>query len=278
MIKPQLNPPCAGWKRDLPGPNEPPEVAPTLRECAPNYLDDTYLELSRRSSAVRGLLVLTPVFLCPLLFGLVFRISDAIGHAINSGPSQSWTGLIIWMCATFLIGWYSVFLFVKADVLPPRDLPIRFNRARRRIYVYDFHMVWWNPFTRWYVTTASYPWDDVRAELWEQWGVTSGGGLMIKWGVSLAIVKPGTNDVIERFHLSTYNHDLDNLWAYVCTYMQQGPQALPPCDIEPRDANDVPAYNLALRWAPRVEWPEAMDWESRSSEYSRGLEGRGEGR
>ncbi|MGE8676437.1 MAG: DUF6708 domain-containing protein, partial [Achromobacter kerstersii] len=66
-------------------------------------------------------------------------------------------------------------------------------------------------------------------------------------------------------HLSTYNHDLDNLWAYVCTYMQQGPQALSPCDIESRDANDVPAYNLALRWAPRVEWPEAMDKESRSA-------------
>jgi len=165
----------------------------------------------------------------------------------------------------FLIGWYSVFLFVKADVRPPRDLPIRFNRARRRIYVYGFHMVWWNPFTRWYVTTASYPWDDVRAEVWEQWGATSGGGLMIKWGVSIAIVKPNTNDVIERFHLSTYNQDLDNIWAYVCTYMQQGPQALPPCDIEARDANDVPAYNLALRWAPRVEWPEAMDRESRSA-------------
>ncbi|WP_425286197.1 DUF6708 domain-containing protein [Achromobacter kerstersii] len=179
----------------------------------------------------------------------------------------------VFISAVFLT-WFSFHMY-RLDVSPPRDLPIRFNRARRRIYVYGFHMVWWNPFTRWYVTTASYPWDDVRAEVWEQWGATSGGGLMIKWGVSIAIVKPGTNDVIERFHLSTYNHDLDNVWAYVCTYMQQGPQALPPCDIEPRDANDVPAYNLALRWAPRVEWPEEMDLESRSSGDSGVLEGRG---
>ncbi|MNV75394.1 hypothetical protein D3C71_1686770 [compost metagenome] len=153
----------------------------------------------------------------------------------------------------------------RTDVAQPRDLPIRFNRARRKIYVYGFHMVWWKPFSRWYVTTASYDWDDVRAEVWEQWGASSSGSLIIKWGVSLAIVKPGTNEVIERFHFSTYNQDLDNLWAYVCTYMQQGPEALPPCDIEPRDANDVPAYNLALRWAPRVVWPEAMDAESRSA-------------
>ncbi|MGV2865405.1 DUF6708 domain-containing protein [Achromobacter sp. AGC39] len=167
----------------------------------------------------------------------------------------------------FLLAAYSylaAFLY-QTDVCPPRDLPIRFNRLRRKIYVYGFQMVWWNPFAHRYVTTASYDWNDVRAEVWEQWGATSGGSLMIKWGVSIAIVKPGTNEVIERIHLSTYNQDLDNLWAYVCTYMQQGPDALPPCDIEPRDANDVPAYNLALRWAPLVEWPEAMDIESRSA-------------
>ncbi|PPA75276.1 hypothetical protein C4E15_17245 [Achromobacter spanius] len=153
----------------------------------------------------------------------------------------------------------------RTDIHQPRDLPIRFNRARRKIYVYGFHMVWWKPFSHWYVTTASHDWDDVRAEVWEQWGASSSGTLMIKWGLSIAIVKPGTNEVLERFHLSTYNKDLDNLWAYVCTYMQLGPDALPPCDIEPRDANDVPAYNLALRWAPLVEWPEAMDIESRSA-------------
>ncbi|MCS3504810.1 DUF6708 domain-containing protein [Achromobacter sp. JUb104] len=171
--------------------------------------------------------------------------------------------LVMAVCSAAYL-YLAAFLF-HMDVSTPGDLPIRFNRARRRIYVYGFHMVWWNPFARRYVTTASYDWDDVRAEVWEQWGATSGGGLMIKWGVSIAIVKPATNEVIERFHLSTYNQDLDNLWAYVCTYMQQGPEALPPCDIEPRDANDVPAYNLALRWAPRVEWPEAMDAESRSA-------------
>jgi len=276
MAQPKLSPACTGWKRDLPGPNERPGAPPNLRENAPNYLDDVYMELSRRSSRIRGVLLL---FLPFMLYATIIGVPDIIWSLLVDHPgaftASDWSTLWIALFVLAIGVWMTAFIYL-AEVSPPRDLPIRFNRARRRIYVYGFHMVWWNPFTRWYVTTASYPWDDVRAEVWEQWGATSGGGLMIKWGVSIAIVKPNTNDVIERFHLSTYNHDLDNVWAYVCTYMQQGPQALPPCNIEPRDANDVPAYNLALRWAPRVEWPEAMDWESRSSEGSRVLEGPGQ--
>jgi len=258
MARSKLHPPCAGWQRDLPGPNDPPEAAATLREDAPNHVDDIYMELSRRSSTIRGLLLLV-VPLCAYFLGmrpLILLSRGGVEHSFD---------FIVTELLFFGILSTTAYLAYRFDVSPPRDLPIRFNRARRRIYVYGFHIVWWNPFTRWYVTTASYPWDDVRAEVWEQWGATSGGGLMIKWGVSIAIVKPNTNDVIERFHLSTYNQDLDNIWAYVCTYMQQGPQALPPCDIEPRDANDVPAYNVALRWAPRVEWPVEMDRESRSA-------------
>jgi len=259
MARSKLHPPCAGWQRDLPGPNDPPEAAATLREDAPNHVDDIYMELSRRSSTLRGLLLLfvpLSAYFLVWSFFVIFRRGAEVELSIEF--------IVTELLVTMLLA-IPAYIAYRFDVSPPRDLPIRFNRARRRIYVYSFHMVWWNPFTRWYVTTASYPWDDVRAEVWEQWGATSGGGLMIKWGVSIAIVKPNTHDVIERFHLSTYNQDLDNIWAYVCTYMQQGPQALPPCDIEPRDANDVPAYNLALRWAPRVEWPAAIDLESRSA-------------
>lgn len=262
MPDPLLHPPCPGWKRDLPGPNDPPD-APRSPETPPYYVNAVCLELSRRSSNIRGTFVVSvPLCVC----FLVWQLTIAIRYEwFSSGDmTDRLLALLVLAFCSAAYSYLAAFLY-HLDVSTPRDLPIRFNRARRRIYVYGFHMVWWNPFARCYVTTASYDWDDVRAEVWEQWGATAGGGLLIKWGVSLAIVKPGTNEVLERFHLSTYNQDLDNLWAYVCTYMQEGPEALPPCDIEPRDANDVPAYNLALRWAPRVEWPEAMDAESRSA-------------
>jgi len=64
VANPQLNPPCPGWRRDLPGPNDSPEGA-SSRESAPNYVDDIYLELSRRSSMTRGILILfVPLSIC----------------------------------------------------------------------------------------------------------------------------------------------------------------------------------------------------------------------
>lgn len=265
MARSKLVPPCLGWQRDLPGPNEKPVGTPSVKEDAPNHIDDIYLELSRRSSSIRGVLLIASFILG--YFAVIEVPRNVLGGLLRAHSGSASFNLLnfsVGLFTLFVCAWTSAFMY-RTEIDQPRDLPIRFNRLRRKIYVYGFHMVWWKPFSRWYVTTASYDWDDVRAEVWEQWGASSSGSLIIKWGVSLAIVTPGTNEVIERFHLSTYNQDLDNLWAYVCTYMQEGPEALPPCDIEPRDANDVPAYNLALRWAPRVEWPKSMDAESRSA-------------
>lgn len=45
MPSPMLDPPCPGWKRDLPGPTDPPKALGGP-EQPPNYLDGIYLELS----------------------------------------------------------------------------------------------------------------------------------------------------------------------------------------------------------------------------------------
>ncbi|MCG7327357.1 DUF6708 domain-containing protein, partial [Achromobacter sp. ACRQX] len=78
-------------------------------------------------------------------------------------------------------------------------------------------------------------------------------------------VEPGTNKVVTRFHLNTDAANTSNFWAYVCAYMQNGIEGLDPDRAEPRDANDVAPYNLALRLAPRVQWPADMDLESRTA-------------
>uniref|UniRef100_UPI00313B50C6 DUF6708 domain-containing protein n=1 Tax=Achromobacter kerstersii TaxID=1353890 RepID=UPI00313B50C6 len=159
MARSKLNPSCAGWQRDLPGPNEPPEASATLREDAPNHVDETYMELSRRSSNIRGLLILfLPLSAYCLLLMLFSAIRTELSRDYLNGETLSSAGTILASAVT--LAWFSFHMY-RLDVSPPRDLPIRFNRGRRRIYVYGLHMVWWNPFTRWYVTTASYPWDDV---------------------------------------------------------------------------------------------------------------------
>ncbi|NBA96260.1 hypothetical protein GUY40_15080 [Pseudomonas sp. R5(2019)] len=152
---------------------------------------------------------------------------------------------------------------MKSNLSPPRDLPIRFNRIRQKIYIYHFKYRWWNPFERWLVVPVAYDWSQARAERWKQHGYTAQGGVIFKWGVMLSIVAPGTNKVIDRFHLSTMGAD-EHAWAYICTYMQKGPEALPPPE-PPKDHNDVPWYNLAMRLAPKVQWPDDMDRESRTA-------------
>ncbi|WP_242487452.1 MULTISPECIES: DUF6708 domain-containing protein [unclassified Pseudomonas] len=158
---------------------------------------------------------------------------------------------------------WMTFYFIRMGISPPRDEPIRFNRARQRLYAYNFNYRWWKPFERWRVIPVAYDWSQVRAERWKKRGATAQGALIIKWGVVLSIVKPGTNKVIDRFPLSTMGAD-EFAWAYICTYMQQGPSALPPPG-PPHDHNNVPWYNLALRLAPKVKWPAEMDWESRTA-------------
>ncbi|PVZ13958.1 hypothetical protein F470_02701 [Pseudomonas sp. URIL14HWK12:I10] len=76
----------------------------------------------------------------------------------------------------------------------------------------------------------------------------------------LAIVKPGTNEVIDRFPL-IYNTLSEDPWLYVHTYMEKGPDALPPFDT-PRDPNELVWYSPFRRWAPKVKWPEDIDHES----------------
>lgn len=250
--RPSLIPPYRGWARDL---SHPDTDSPSLGFDVPpvvNAMNDTYLEISRRHNNMRGLLLLfVPFFVATLIFTAPMFTIGELDIVFLFLAIPTYTGLI-WLTA----------LFIRVDTSIPRDEPIRFNRLRRKVYVYSFHFSKWNPFARWYVTTHAYNWEDLRAELWRQRGATAQGGLLITWGVSIAVVKPGTNEVIERFPLSV-GHDEGGSWDYVRTYMQVGRNALPLVEAF-NDPNEVSPMNLALRFAPKVEWPTAIDLESRS--------------
>ena len=226
----------------------------TLGYDAPNHLDEIYLELPRNSSKKRGIIIWFSAVL------IYFLIDSVLESRLREHKDP--TTIILWF-GTFVVSLWACTVFFRLDAAPPRDEPIRFNRARQRIYAYNFKYRWWNPFEPWRVVPVAYDWPQVRAERWKQRGTTAQGALIIKWGVVLSIVEPGTNKVIDRFPLSTMGAD-EFAWAYICTYMQQGPSALPPPG-PPHDHNDVPWYNLALRLAPKVKWPADMDRESRTA-------------
>ncbi|WP_250472825.1 DUF6708 domain-containing protein [Caballeronia sp. GAFFF1] len=251
---PLLNPPARGWRRDLPAPDAAPQATPGLSFPAPNHVDEIYLELPRSYLDVRGL-----VFWLSMV-GLLY----AVLLPFITGPfDNDRSGMLMMVGCTFTCLWAGL-VALRMDVSPPRDLPVRFNRQRRKMYVYEFEPIWWNPFARWPVRAVAYDWNDVRAEAWSQGGATSGGVYFTKSGVVLSVVKPGTNEVIDRFQLRAKSAE-ERAWAYICIYMQQGPQALPRSKWKPRDWNNEPTLNLARLLAPKVKWPEEMDIESRTA-------------
>ena len=258
MKWPKLVPPCLGWQEDLPGPDEQPVVTPDLGFDTPNYQDEVLLELSRAPAIVRGVVIwfapVMTIFLFVLLW-LVISIEQPFDFEL-------------WVMFGFglLVTVWSICFSVRVETAPPRDLPLRFNRARQRLYAYNFKCRWWNPFEEWRVVPVAYDWSQVRAERWKRNHFNAQGRITIELGVELSIVKPGTNQVIDRLPLTAMGAiGADaHAWAYVCTYMQQGPEALPPPG-PPRDHNDVLWCNVAMLLAPKVEWPAEMDLESRTA-------------
>ncbi|WP_208101683.1 DUF6708 domain-containing protein [Burkholderia sp. D-99] len=252
-IQPKLNPPMRGWQADLPEPDDVPNEESSLDGYAPNYLDDVCLELPRYFSNARGVMVWLNLFFIPFLIWMFFEYFEGLNEF-----GEIFVGIFV-----AIICFWIVLVTLHADIYPPRDLPLRFNRLRRKMYVYEIDVVWWNPFTRWPIRAVAYGWDDVRAEAWQQQGVINGGHTMT-WGVVLSVVKTGTNEVIDRFQLRAKG-DGEAAWAYICTYMQEGPAALPPSDYPSRDDDNARTLNIAYLLAPKVKWPAEMDIESRTA-------------
>ncbi|SDV01202.1 hypothetical protein SAMN05216558_1806 [Pseudomonas vancouverensis] len=261
---PLLSKPVPGWKYDLPGPNEAPstEPYPPVLSNPPNHVDDVYLELARATLRMRGVGVLCAIS----IFAMTVYLSVFLIMVESSSPVS--TPLLIIIVVLSTIGftiWLGTY-FWRMDVAGPRDEPIRFNRARRKVYVYRFRHDGLRLFSRsaWGTRAEVYDWDDLRAEACSVYGAMGTGGLIET--VTMAVVKPGTNQVTERFHFAHDFQQGEMYWAMAQLFMQQGPQALPTFPRPPRDWNneDV-SFNLARRLAPKVQWPADLDLESRTA-------------
>jgi len=150
-----------------------------------------------------------------------------------------------------MLSLFSFFLFTLRIVLfVPRGSPIRFNRKRQKIYVYEYQRTW-NPWVRWPTTIKVFDWADVHAQMsWETGRYDQGYRL---YGT---VCKPGTHEVVDRFVLSwAVGHPklLRGLWSHCCQYMQ---------------GKSVPTRALYQEcpssWCPRenVSWPKDIDTES----------------
>ncbi|WP_315975353.1 DUF6708 domain-containing protein [Pseudomonas helleri] len=261
---PLLDKPAPGWKRDLPGPNEPPskEPYPPVLTNPPNHVDDVYLELARATMRMRGIGVWLALFI--FLLSMIFPaglIIFVVTVQYSPPLMLSFFGSVLFITGSS----FGVYIW-RMDTEAPRDEPIRFNRARGKVYVYRFRHNGLKPFSRsaWGARAEVYDWDNLHAEACSIYGAMGSGGLIET--VTLAVLEPGTRKVIDRFHFAHELQQGEMYWAMAQLFMQQGPQALPSFPRPPRDWNNEKIrFNLARRLAPKVHWPEAIDLESRSA-------------
>ncbi|WP_330219491.1 DUF6708 domain-containing protein [Pseudomonas sp. Leaf58] len=251
-----------GWSYDLPKMDEVPKwrIGWASVKPAPNYFDGVYLELPRSSTSVRGFIFLIGV---P---GLLFLLGVTIylcWNFLHDGWQRDWfmNSLVI-IITPAILG--ALIPDIKLDLVVPRDEPIRFNRLRQKIYIYEFRYDRIFIFSRkhWGVKPVAYNWDDVTAEVYRVYAPGHGG--LIE-NVMLSVRNPETNEVIDRVF---FTHDLyhgEAYWAIARLFMQQGPEALPKFVHPPRDWNDDDGLSPMHCLAPKVKWPEDIDRESRTA-------------
>ncbi len=240
--QPTLSPPVKNWMEDLPGNKESQPTAPRL--IVVNEINDTWMEIPRYENVMWvGAWIGCLVAFIPCLiffYGLINSFENDVASSI-----------------ILLIGWLGMVQLlvynIKMTFLVPRYTPIRFNRARQKIYVYE-HKRSWNPWVRWPTTVQVYDWASIHAEMTRESDRYDQG-----YRLYGSFCYPGSKDVMERFALSyTVGHPkmLRGMWSHICRYMQ---------------GQDVPHRPLIpdrpRTWAlwETVRWPAELDRESRTA-------------
>ncbi|MDW4577696.1 DUF6708 domain-containing protein [Atlantibacter hermannii] len=236
--QPKLNPPISCWREDMPENHEPQLVPPQLRWLATR--NDIYLEVPRYGTDViwGGMIITATLMLSMVIFFIVSSILSGF-----------YVFIIIAVVASLVLS-FLCFLSLKMYFIAPRNQPIRLNRKRQKIYLFDYNRSRL-PWLKWPVSIRVYNWEDVYGEI--IFSPTPGDRGYRLYG---AVCEPGTYNVVDRFLLAREweeREQLNQIWSYLCIYMK-GESDLP----EPR-FKGRPDF-----WRPRKadKWPDEMERES----------------
>ena len=225
------------WDEDLSEPTEEQRYYPRLIRV--NEINDVWMEIPRYENhgwgglwffAIISLIPLCNFFAMTISLGFIY---DLFGNLIY-----------FFICISFPLFFFRTLLFV------PRGAPVRFNRKRQKVYVYEHQRSVW-PWKRWPTTIKVFNWADIRGERIFMAGRADYGHRLY-----CAVCKPGTDEVVDRFILSWTVGDIKmiyGLWSHCCQYMQGKAVSDKPLKTE-----------IPLSWTPfkNIHWPEEIDRES----------------
>ncbi|WP_426785607.1 DUF6708 domain-containing protein [Rahnella variigena] len=236
----RLDAPVRYWDEDLPKQADDQKAPPQLIRV--NEINDVWMEIPRYVnygwvvqwlSASLSFLAFSCISFLFILTGMFSDIASFIFYFLLLLP---------------------VFYFVvsgfRSVLFEPRGAPVRFNRKRQKVYVYEYKKSIW-PWKRWSVVIKVFDWADIQGERGQLAGHAD-------WGhrIYCAVCKPGTYEVVDRFVLAwTVGNlrDAYGLWSHCCHYMEARPVPKNPL------LTDKPAD-----WTPfrTVRWPSDVERES----------------
>ncbi|MFK0093579.1 DUF6708 domain-containing protein [Pseudomonas sp. NPDC090592] len=253
----------AGWRHDLP----PHDAIPSPREVYSAAIVQItragriFIEFPRSSISVRGISFFGGLMIFAYLIG--FIIPDLFEALLNYRQTRldiTFIGLAIVMLST-----WAFFPLFRIDLRLPRNEPIRFNRARQKVYFYQYRFDRLYPFGNkgWGVKPVAYDWADLTAEVYKVYAPMGYGGLIEN--VMISVRKPGTDEVIDRLFLCDNIEQGKQYWALARLYMQSGYDAIPDVMRPVQGQKIGNGLNPMNYLAPKAQWPTEIDIESRSA-------------
>jgi hypothetical protein len=183
------------------------------------------------------------IFISIFTFGI-----GILGFVLQMGHDDY---VMIFLGMTAVCAFSPLALFtLKMYFVQPRDQPIRLNRKRQKIYIFEYKRTFF-PWLKWPVTIRSYNWADVRGEI-----RYSSDRYNMGFQLFGSVCEPGTNKVVTRFLIAKERSSqemLCQIWSYLSVYMQHDSVTADP--VETGRPDD---------WCPRKadRWPEDMERES----------------
>ena len=243
--EPLLTPRLKNWEEDLPENNAKQTVPGKLIQVT--EINDTWMKIPRYENIMWGgaWLVVIAMIIPTVLF---------IWGMVDFYPSGLDFETLLTFFMFLFFSFSMILLNLRMALFVPRDQPIRFNRKRQKIYIFEHHRKAWNPWVKWPTTVSVYDWADVHGEISRESDRYDQGFRL--YG---AVCKPGTHEVVERFILNRavfYIEHQRQLWSHWCRYMQHQPEVMDPL------------YDLPGDGRPRKKkmyWPKALDIESRTT-------------
>lgn len=239
-----LRPESQYWEEDLPGRDEEQTYKPQLIRV--NKKTDIWMEIPCYTNKSWGILWF-------LIAMMTVVIITYVCLGFSAGMFFNLPFLLMLLLSLFIFGSFWWFAF-RAVMYSPRWTPIRFNRKRQKVYVYEYQRSW-NPWAKWPVVVKVFDWEDIYGErLFWPGRYTFGSQLVC------AVCSPGTREVLHRFPVTAVVGDIRMIWAewsHICQYMQG--RSVPATPM----LRDRPAS-----WTPgeyQYRWPEDLDRESKTA-------------